>query len=92
MVALETVGNLRYAVDGNVLKAFSDVALDGKLLLEVFQGIENTDGYKMKKGYAAKITFEQIKPEVRFVKSGTILPSSHNLKVNFEAANLKKWM
>ncbi|WP_306568026.1 alpha-2-macroglobulin family protein [Flavobacterium lindanitolerans] len=90
LVALETVGNLRYAVDGNVLKAFSDVALDGKLLLEVFQGIENTDGYKMKKGYAAKITFEQIKPEVRFVKSGTILPSSHNLKVNFEAANLKK--
>lgn len=90
LVALETANNLRYAVDGNVLKVFSDVALDGKLLLEVFQGIENTDGFKMKKGYAAKITFEQIKPEVRFVKSGTILPSSNNLKVNFEAANLKK--
>jgi len=90
LVALETANNLRYAVDGNVLKVFSDVALDGNLLLEVFQGIENTDGFKMKKGYAAKITFEQIKPEVRFVKSGTILPSSYNLKVNFEAANLSK--
>lgn len=90
LVALETANNLRYAVDGNVLKVFSDIALDGKLLLEVFQGIENTDGFKMKKGYAAKITFEQIKPEVRLVKSGTILPSSNNLKVNFEAANLKK--
>ena len=90
LVALETANNLRYGVDGNVLKVFSDIALDGKLLLEVFQGIENTDGFKMKKGYAAKITFEQIKPEVRFVKSGTILPSSNNLKVNFEAANLSK--
>lgn len=90
LVALETANNLKYAVDGNVLKVFSDIALDGNLLLEVFQGIENTDGFKMKKGYAAKITFEQIKPEVRFVKSGTILPSSYNLKVNFEAANLSK--
>ncbi|HEU4496067.1 MAG TPA: MG2 domain-containing protein [Flavobacterium sp.] len=90
LVALETANTLRYAVEGNVLKVFSDIPFDGKLLLEVFQGIENTDGFKMKKGYAAKITFEQIKPEVRFVKSGTILPSSYNLKVNFEAANLKK--
>ncbi len=90
LVALETANNLRFGVDGNVLKVFSDIALDGNLLLEVFQGIENTDGYKMKKGYAAKVNFEQIKPEVRFVKSGTILPSSSNLKINFEAASLKK--
>ncbi len=90
LVEVETAGNLRYAVDGNVLKVFFEQPLDGKLLLEVFQGIESTDGYKMKKNYAANVTFEQIKPQVKFVKSGTILPSSNNLKVNFQAANLKK--
>ena len=42
----------------------------------------------MKKDYAEKITFDQVKPEIRFVKSGTILPSSNNLKINFEAVNL----
>lgn len=60
----------------------------GSRLVEVFQGIENSDGYKMKANYSEKILFEQIKPGVKFLNSGTILPSSNNLKINFEAANL----
>ncbi|WP_264519822.1 alpha-2-macroglobulin family protein [Flavobacterium sp. N1994] len=60
----------------------------GSKLVEVFQGIENIDGYKMKNNYSQKLLFEQIKPGVKLVKSGTILPSSNNLKINFQAANL----
>jgi len=88
LVAVESVSNLRYAVDGNLLKVFFEEPLNGNFLVEVFQGIENTDGYKMKNTYSAKMLFEQIKPEVRFLKSGTILPSSSNLKLNFQAVNL----
>ncbi|MEN9908236.1 MAG: hypothetical protein RLZZ540_1385 [Bacteroidota bacterium] len=60
----------------------------GDLLLEVFQGIESQYGKKMDANYMEKITFDQIKPSVRFIKNGTILPSSNNLKLNFEAVNL----
>ncbi|MEO8254633.1 MAG: MG2 domain-containing protein, partial [Flavobacterium sp.] len=60
----------------------------GELLLEVFQGIESQYGKKMEQSYSQKISFDQIKPNVRFVKNGTILPSSNNLKLNFETANL----
>lgn len=63
-------------------------AFSGTKLVEVFQGIENDYGYKMKNNYSEKIVFEQIKPGVRFVKSGTIMPTSNNLKLNFEVANL----
>ena len=42
----------------------------------------------MDSNYTEKITFDQIKPSVRFIKNGTILPSSNNLKLNFEAVNL----
>jgi uncharacterized protein YfaS (alpha-2-macroglobulin family) len=62
--------------------------LSGELLLEVFQGIESQYGKKMDANYTEKINFDQIKPNVRFVKNGTILPSSNNLKLNFEAVNL----
>ncbi|MFD1603744.1 alpha-2-macroglobulin [Flavobacterium artemisiae] len=62
--------------------------LTGDLLLEVFQGIESQYGNKMNNNYSEKITFDQIKPSVRFIKNGTILPSSNNLKLNFEAVNL----
>lgn len=88
LVAVETVNALRYAVDGNLLKVFFDEPLNGSFLVETFQGIENTDGRKMPKTYSAKVLFEQLKPEIKFVKSGTILPSSSNLNLNFQAVNL----
>ncbi|WP_310558859.1 MG2 domain-containing protein [Flavobacterium sp.] len=62
--------------------------LIGDLLLEVFQGIESEYGKKLNQNYSEKISFDEIKPNVRFIKNGTILPSSSNLKLNFEAVNL----
>ncbi|AIN74824.1 hypothetical protein O8E88_000656 [Flavobacterium psychrophilum] len=62
--------------------------LSGNLLVEVFQGIESENGYKMKENFSTTISFDQIKPNVKFTKNGTILPSSNNLKLNFEAVNL----
>ena len=60
----------------------------GQLMLEVFEGIESEYGRKLDANYSEKISFDQIKPNVRFIKNGTILPSSSNLKLNFEAVNL----
>jgi uncharacterized protein YfaS (alpha-2-macroglobulin family) len=62
--------------------------LTGDLLLEVFQGIESEYGKKLNENFSEKISFDEIKPNVRFIKNGTILPSSSNLKLNFEAVNL----
>jgi alpha-2-macroglobulin len=76
------------AVVEPVAEIVAEKLLSGELLLEVFQGIESEYGQKMKENYSEKISFDQIKPGVRLVKNGTILPSSNNLKLNFEAANL----
>ncbi|MDR6968940.1 uncharacterized protein YfaS (alpha-2-macroglobulin family) [Flavobacterium arsenatis] len=89
LVSVETAENIKYAIQGNILKVFFDEPLKGNLLLEVFQGIESEDGYKMKKNFSTKVLFDQLKPNVRFIKNGTIMPSSNNLKINFEAVNLK---
>ncbi|EJL66181.1 alpha-2-macroglobulin family protein [Flavobacterium sp. CF136] len=62
--------------------------LSGELLLEIFQGIESQYGQKLGHNFAQKISFDEIKPSIRFIKNGTILPSSNNLKLNFEAVNL----
>lgn len=66
-----------------------EASFSGTKLVEVFQGIQSSEGYKMKQNFSEKLQFDQIKPGVRLVKNGTILPSSNNLKINFEAANLK---
>jgi len=108
LVAIENTNNLKFVVQGNLLKVFfnndgSDKLneevdeygnrkpskeINGVLLVEAFQGIENDEGQKMATNFATKVSFEQTKPSVRFVKNGTILPSSNNLKLNFEAVNL----
>lgn len=88
LVSIESAANLTFSVEGNLLKVFFDDGLKGDLLVEVFQGIENTNGYKLKKDFAQKITFEQLKPNVELVKSGTILPSANNMNIHFRAVNL----
>src|SRR5690606_31855791 len=89
LVVLENSKNMKFSVDGNILKAYPGAEITGTALLEIFQGIQSNDGYKLKKMFSEQIAFEQLKPEVRLMQSGTILPSSNNLKINFEAVSLK---
>lgn len=87
MVAVDTVAVKDVVATVETASTFEE-GFSGSKLVEVFQGIENIDGYKMKDSYSEKLMFDQIKPGVKLLKSGTILPSSNNLKINFEAANL----
>lgn len=89
LVVLEGSANLKYKVEGNTLKLYPSQELKGTAMLEVLQGIESEDGYKLKIKYEQRLAFEQLKPQVRLLSNGTILPSSNNLKINFEAVNLK---
>jgi hypothetical protein len=89
LVAIEGAKNLKYVVQGNLLKVFFETAVKGELLIEVFQGIENEYGNKMTESFREVVVFNQLKPNIRFLKNGTILPSSTNLKLNFETVNLK---
>src|SRR5690554_438082 len=89
LVQVEKAGDLRFSTEGNLLKVFFTEPLKGLLSVEVFQGIENIYGYKLKTNHIEKVLFEPMKPNVRFIKNGTILPNSNNLKINFEAANLR---
>ena len=89
LVTIQNAKNPKYIVDGNVLKVYPDSKLVGSILVDVFQGITNTDGFKLKKPFSETISFEELKPSVRLISNGTILPNSKELKFNFEAVNLK---
>jgi hypothetical protein len=76
-----------YTEQSTESNAFAD-AFSGTKLVEVFEGIQSLYANRLEKNYAEKLTFDAIKPGIKLVRSGTILPSSNNLKINFEAANL----
>jgi len=89
LVSLENGGKLRYAVDGNVLKVYPGQRLIGNIKTEVFTGIKSAEGYKLKTEYSEMVAFAQLKPAVRLINKGVILPNSNDLNFNFEAVNLK---
>ncbi|MFK8283186.1 alpha-2-macroglobulin family protein [Capnocytophaga canis] len=79
----------KYSTNGNVLKVFLDAPAEGDYKLSVFQGIRSVYNKRLRTDYTTNISFLQQKPDLRFIKNGTILPSSENLKVNFQAINLR---
>ncbi len=88
LVSLQNVKKPKYVVDGNVLKVYPDTKLVGNIQVDVFQGIKNTDGIKLRNPFSETIAFEALRPEVRLIGNGNILPNSEQLKFNFEAVNL----
>lgn len=89
LVDIKGAKKLQYVVDGNILKVFTNAILKGTVSVEIFQGITSADGYKLKNPFKQNIAFEQQNPELKLLQNGTILPSSDNLKFNFESVNLK---
>ncbi len=89
LVAIKNSKNLKYIVNGNILKVYPSTRIVGTVDVDVFQGIKSIDGYKLKHQFSEKVAFEQLKPAIRLLTSGVILPNSNNLKFNFEAVNLK---
>ena len=89
LIAIENSEDLRFEAHGNVLTIYPSNRIVGNVTLEAFQGITNVEGYKLKKGFAETISFEQLNPATRLVSKGVILPQSHSTPFYFEAVNLK---
>ncbi len=90
LVNIENSQNLRYEVDGNVLNVYPPNRVIGNVKVTVFNGIKNTEGYKLKKDFSELVSFEQLKPAIRMISNGVILPNSSATPIYFEAVNLSK--
>jgi uncharacterized protein YfaS (alpha-2-macroglobulin family) len=89
MVTVKGVNSLNYSVDGHNLKVYLPYQVTGLRVVEVHQGIESSNGGKLKNEYEKELSFEALKPDVRLASDGVIMPSTHGLKFPFEAVNLK---
>lgn len=88
LVIIENVQDLRFEVDGNVLIVYPTARLMGTSRVTLFNGIKNSDGFGLKKEFSELISFEQLKPAVRLLSSGVILPNAASTPLYFEAVNL----
>ncbi|MEM6698281.1 MAG: MG2 domain-containing protein, partial [Bacteroidota bacterium] len=81
-------GGLRYVIDGNQLRVYTNGRLTGDRRVSVAVGIKNINGKRMPKASIWTLSFEDVKPAVRLVGKGVILPDSDGMVFPFEAVSL----
>ncbi len=88
-VSITGADEVRYEVDGNLLHVYPSNRVLGEVKVTVFQGIKGAYGYPLKENFSTTVSFEQLKPQVRLLSKGTILPNSNTTPLYFETVNLK---
>ena len=89
LVKLSNNVRLRFVIEDNEIRAYPATRQAGAKTVRVDGAIKNILGYKMDETESIEVPFEDIKPEVRLVGNGVILPNSNGLLFPFETVNLK---
>ncbi len=81
---------LRFVVAGNEIRVYPTRRVTGEQVLNVEPGVKNILGHKLKSKLSYDLQFEELKPQLRIVGKGNILPKSGTkLPFAFEAVGLK---
>ena len=82
-------GTASYVREGNVLKIYPEKINFNNAQLRVYAGLMSEDGEKVSRDTVLNYCFASLKPAVRLVKSGVILPATEGAILPFQAVNLK---
>lgn len=89
LIEVSDQGGLRYQAERNEVRVYSSTAWSGAKTVRISDGIRNASGKHLQNPGAWTLAFEEMKPGVRFVGKGVILPGDGKLTMAFEAVNLK---
>ena len=89
VLSIAQLSSLDFEIKDNEVRIYPPVKQTGARTLTVEAGVRNILDYRMPEGASFEVQFEQMKPEVRFLGKGNILPSTDGLVLPFEAVNLK---
>ena len=89
LISLENGTDLQFIIEGNEIKVYPSARQAGTLKVYVEPGIKNVIGLKIPSRAEYDLSFEEVKPAVRLLGNGVILPHSDGLIFPFEAVNLK---
>jgi len=89
LISLVGVSEVKYIVTTNQVAVYPAKVKSGTYTLRVDAGVEDTRGQKLGQTTEHAIVLSQVKPSIRFVGDGNILPSTSGLHLSFEAVNLR---
>jgi len=89
LIRLGKYHDLRYSVQDNELLIYPPPDMQGNPMLSIEPFLRNCQGKELGRRIIQKLSAEGSKPNVRFIGSGVIMPSSNSMLLPFEAVNLR---
>jgi alpha-2-macroglobulin len=81
-------GEFTHRIDGNTLSLFPATLRGGQVDVTLSAALRAADGRPLGRETRQTVRFETLKPGVRFVGQGSILPDAERLSIPFEAINV----
>ncbi|MFO8066336.1 MAG: hypothetical protein R6U11_02020, partial [Bacteroidales bacterium] len=88
LVHIDGISNVQTRINNNEIRIYFSSRPDGEKILFAETAIRAANGNRLKERVVMPFQFENIKPEVKFIGKGVIIPSSSGLLLPFEAVNL----
>ncbi|MGH1334700.1 MAG: alpha-2-macroglobulin family protein [Aureispira sp.] len=76
------------SIENNLIKIFTDKKLRGDKTLKISEAIVNEAGEVLIEPLTETLTFSDIKPQVRWIGKGNIIPNSERMPIVFESVNI----
>ncbi|MBF0120110.1 MAG: hypothetical protein HQK79_14850 [Desulfobacterales bacterium] len=89
LIAIKPGRNLKFNIDGSIIKAYSSSRWDGNVNINIAEGVKSSLGLKLGAAKKVSINVGDTLPKVRFVGKGAIIPTTYGLTIPIEAINLK---
>lgn len=90
LITISGTSGLRFSIEDNDIKVYPGARLSGNHRFTVMQGVKNILGYPLPNAFSEQVEFEELKPEIRFMGNGVVLPNSDKgLLLPFQAVSLK---
>lgn len=82
-------GDFKFDITGSTINVYPQQKVISPFTFEINNSIVNTEGKKLKEKYKNDLSFDPIKPGLKLVGSGVIVPYNNEIIFPFEAINLK---
>ncbi|HOY30863.1 MAG TPA: MG2 domain-containing protein [Bacteroidales bacterium] len=88
IITMEKIKDLKFIIEDNTIRIYPPVENAGNDRLTIGNTVKNNKNKELGKMTTDTVAFDDIKPNIRLIGQGTILPGTNGLILPFEAVNV----
>ena len=88
LIQLGGIDDLTFDISNNEIKVYPKEKQTGSLILEISADIKNMNGFRLSEFKSVEVFFEAVKPQIKLLGKGVLIPDSDGILFPFQTINL----